>query len=93
MEWKVKAELSPRHHIEQNAFKVFRLGQRGKHWVVKGLFKMAEPACRAARVDQCIGNRLRECFFADVMGTGKRREQSIFREQLEGTDVQLAIPA
>ncbi len=62
MEWNEKAELTSRHHLEQDAFEVFRLGQRGKHWVVKGLFKTAEPACRAARVDQCIGNRLRECF-------------------------------
>ena len=61
--------------------------------MIERLLEATQPSGGTARIDQRIRDRLVENGFVHMMRTGKRREQSIVREQLEGAHVQFAIAA
>src|SRR3954453_9296930 len=61
--------------------------------MIERLLETTQAPGGAPRIDQRIRDCLGERRFADMMRTGKRREQTIARQQLERAHVQLAIPA
>src|SRR6266853_4310347 len=82
-----------RHHLEQNAFEIFRLWQSREHRMIGRLLESAKSPGRTPCVHQRLRDHLRECNFVDVMGAGKSSKQSIFRQELESANMELAITA
>ena len=61
--------------------------------MIERLFEAAQAPCGTSRIDQRVGNHLRERCFTHVMRTRESRENSIAGKQLECADVQFVIPA
>ena len=59
--------------------------------MIEWLFESAKLPRGPARIHQRIANHISERFLADMMRTGKRRQNSIAREQFESAHMQLLV--
>jgi hypothetical protein len=61
--------------------------------MIERLLEAVKPSGRTPRVNERIGDRLGKDRFCNMLRTGKRRQDSIAREELESANVQLVISA
>src|SRR5262245_44926703 len=69
------------HHLEEETTKVFRLWNGRQHRMIERLFETTQPTRGTASIDQRARDGFSKNFGADVVGTGKGREQSVRRKQ------------